>query len=261
MDGPNISAAEGARRIREQIAKGEAHLRKLPISVGDQRAWETGMQQVVTQAFGAGSHCIASVMARRPTAAGDFNNEERLARNRRDTMRDRLKVLAVLAESLEQDAALIGNVVMERKFDLNRVFIVHGHEAAVVHECARMIELFGLEPVILHEQPNEGRTIIEKFEHHADAGFAVAFLTPDDFGAANGAEAQPRARQNVVFELGFFGGLLGRKRTCALYRDGVELPSDYDGVLYVSLDREDWKRKLAQEMKAAGLDVDMNKIK
>lgn len=48
---------------------------------------------------------------------------------------------------------------------------------------------------------------------------------------------------------------------CALYKGGVEIPSDIYGVLYVPMDAGGaWKYQLAKEMKQAGLDVDLNKI-
>lgn len=144
----------------------------------------------------------------------------------------------------------------------NKVFVVHGHDDAAKVGVARFIERFGLEAVILHEQPNKGQTIIEKFEANAEGvGFAVVLLTPDDIGAPNDSPetAQPRARQNVILELGYFCGALGREKVCVLYRDGVEVPNDYLGVVYTLFDNSDgWHLKLAKEMKAAGLDIDLN---
>jgi len=115
----------------------------------------------------------------------------------------------------------------------------------------------------LHEQPNRGQTIIEKFERYSDVGFAVVLLTPDDLGASmeDKDHLKPRARQNVVFELGFFCAKLGRSNVCALYKD-VELPSDISGVIFTSMDAAGvWRYKLASELAAAGLDVDLNKLK
>ena len=93
-------------------------------------------------------------------------------------------------------------------------------------------------------------------------GFAAVLLTPDDKGflATDSADkAKPRARQNVILELGFFFGRIGKESVCPLYTHGVELPSDYDGVAYVELDAGGaWKMILAREMKAAGLVFDMN---
>ena len=102
---------------------------------------------------------------------------------------------------------------------------------------ARFIEKLGLELIVLHEQPNKGRTIIEKFQDYSNVSYAVVLLTPDDRGGVASSkleEQQPRARQNVIFELGYFIGKLSRKRVCALYIDGVEIPSDYSGVLFIT---------------------------
>lgn len=144
-----------------------------------------------------------------------------------------------------------------------RVFVVHGHDEEAKQSVARCLEKLELEAIILHEQPNQGRTIIEKFEDYADVGFAAVLLTPDDIGAAKDdtGNLRPRARQNVVFELGFFVGRLGRQRVCALHKGDVEIPSDFAGVLWVPMDPEGaWRFKLGQEIKAAGLDVDLNKL-
>jgi predicted nucleotide-binding protein len=141
------------------------------------------------------------------------------------------------------------------------VFVVHGHDDAAKQSAARFIEKLGLRAVILHEQPNAGRTIIEKFEKFSNVGFAVVLLTPDDLCSA-GSEAvqRARARQNVIFELGYFVGKLGRDRVCALYKEGVELPSDFQGVLFVPMDpHQGWHFLLAKEIKAAGIDIDLNK--
>ena len=147
----------------------------------------------------------------------------------------------------------------------NEVFIVHGHDDGTKETTARFIEKLGLKATILHEQPNEGRTIIEKLEDCARrAGFAIVLLTPDDIGALkDNVEdgSKPRARQNVVFELAYFMGKLGRERVCPLTKGEIEKPSNIDGIVYVPMDDTDgWKLKLGQEMKNAGFPVDMNKI-
>jgi len=143
-----------------------------------------------------------------------------------------------------------------------RVFIVHGRDEAAKEAVARFLTKLELEPIILHEQPNQGRTVIEKFEGSADVDFAVVLLTPDDIGylADDFDNPKPRARQNVVFELGYFVGRLGRSRVCALHKGGVEILSDYEGVVYVSMDDpQGWRLLLAREIKAAGVNVDLNK--
>lgn len=141
------------------------------------------------------------------------------------------------------------------------VFVIHGRNNEAKETVARFLTKLELTPVILHEQPNQGQTIIEKFEQNARVGFAVALLTPDDVGALEGEEnnLKPRARQNVVFELGYFLGRLGRERVCALTKGNVEIPSDYDGVVYISLDDGGWKMNLIRELKNTGFEVDANR--
>jgi predicted nucleotide-binding protein len=146
--------------------------------------------------------------------------------------------------------------------DSKKVFLVHGHDNEAKEGAARFLEKLRLQPIILHEQPNSGRTIIEKFETYSgDIAFAVVLLSPDDFGGTADAPgtANPRARQNVIMELGYFMGRLGRFRVCALYKGGVELPSDYQGVLYIEMDPAGaWKAKLAQEFVQAKLPIELS---
>ena len=146
--------------------------------------------------------------------------------------------------------------------DFHRVFIVHGHDEGARETVARFVETVGLAPIILHEQANKGMTISEKLAAHANVGFAVVLLTPDDEGRKKGAAKwEARPRQKVVLELGFFVGRLGRDRVCALLKGDLEIPSDYVGVAYTALDEGGgWRQKLAQELEAAGYVIDWNKI-
>ena len=143
------------------------------------------------------------------------------------------------------------------------MFVVHGHNNGIKEAVARILEQLGLEPVILHEKPNAGRTIIEKFEDYSDVGIAVVLLTGDDRGGVKTIsyeEQTLRARQNVILELGYFLGKLGRDRVCVLYDSNVEIPSDYSGVIYIPFDGAGaWKMMLAKELKSTGFSVDMNK--
>lgn len=147
--------------------------------------------------------------------------------------------------------------------DTNKVFVIHGRDEGTREMVAGFLRQLELEPLILSEQSSQGRTIIEKFEQYAEVGFAIALLTPDDTGSLKGEgnKPNPRARQNVIFELGCFIGKLGRERVCALTKGEVEIPSDYSGVVYIPLDDPDgWKLPLFRELKAAGYDVDANRI-
>lgn len=142
-----------------------------------------------------------------------------------------------------------------------RVFVVHGHDNEMKEAVARFLERLDFQPIILHEQASGGDTIIEKFERNSDVRYAVVLLSPDDSGSQKdkSAEPQPRARQNVVLELGYFIGRLGRPRVCPLVRQPLELPSDFHGVVYVPFDGEDWKIHLVKELKHLGFTIDANK--
>lgn len=144
-----------------------------------------------------------------------------------------------------------------------KVFIVHGHDDELKESAARLVEKIGLEAVILHEQANEGLTIIQKLEKQADVGYAIILYTPCDEGRKKGSRnSKPRARQNVVFEHGLFMGKLGARRVCALRKSEVEMPSDAQGILYIEVKdgSNEWKHEVAKELKNAGYDVDLNKI-
>lgn len=137
-----------------------------------------------------------------------------------------------------------------------RVFVVHGRDENTKDTASRFLQELSLEPIILGEQASGGATIIEKFEQYRDVGFALVLLTPDDAGSLQGKDINPRARQNVIFEMGFFVGCLERKRVILLKKGEIEIPSDYTGVLYIELDDNgEWKKDLIRELKNAGCEV------
>ncbi|MYD61723.1 MAG: hypothetical protein F4W91_11840 [Gemmatimonadetes bacterium] len=147
------------------------------------------------------------------------------------------------------------------KLKTGRAFVVHGRNDKAKLEVRGFLAQLNIEPVILDEQPSESQTVIEKFEGHADVDFAVVLLTPDDTGKLAGSpdEPKPRARQNVIFEFGFFVGKLGRSKVFVLHKGKVDIMSDYHGVIYILMDDAGgWKLKLAMEIKNAGVTVDMN---
>jgi hypothetical protein len=148
----------------------------------------------------------------------------------------------------------------------NAVFVVHGSNIARREEVARFLSIVldtDTPVVVLHEQSSRGRTLLEKFEATAaHAQYAVVLLTGDDESRPRGSETwELRARQNVVFELGFFFGKLGRERVAVLYESGVERPSDIEGLVYIALDEAGgWKLQIAREMRGVGLNVDLNRL-
>lgn len=143
-----------------------------------------------------------------------------------------------------------------------RVFIVHGHDNELKTELEVFLKNLGLDPIVLHRQPDQGATLLEKFEKHSDVGYAFVLLTPDEVACTVDQLSKPekerkmerRARANVIFEFGFFVGRLGRSRVCCLYKSDVTLPSDLNGLVYkkVTGSVENLGYNLIKELRAAG---------
>ncbi|HEX9050289.1 MAG TPA: nucleotide-binding protein [Anaeromyxobacter sp.] len=210
-----------------------------------------------------------SLAARRGDFLADFDGS---ASREEKRLRDRFDAKVVWLEQLRQRLEVYGEpespdpatALPARTAGAQRraAFVVHGHDGAAREATARMLQQLGVEAVVLHEQANRGQTVIEKFEHHSDVLFAVVLLTPDDVGRAKTeSDLQPRARQNVWFELGFFVGKLGRDHVCALHKGPLEIPSDIQGVIYTRMDDAGaWRFQLAKELHAAGIAVDLNRL-
>lgn len=145
----------------------------------------------------------------------------------------------------------------------NGIFIVHGHDRTMVLEVERLVEHIGLDPVILGDQVDQGfYSIFDKFERHAnESKYAIILFSPDD----ETTEGKRRARQNVIFELGYFLGKFGKDKVTLLNKDSTEqfdIPTDVIGSAYIKFDNEGaWKIKLARALNASGLSVDYSKIK
>ena len=167
-----------------------------------------------------------------------------------------------LQEATTKSEATTPNIT-KAPMDKSKVFIVHGHDDAAREAVARFVENLGFEAIILHEQANSGKTIIEKIEANSNVGFAIVLYTPCDLGRSKEEKDQlkPRARQNVVFEHGYLIGKIGRENVCALVKGDIETPNDISGVVYIKMDEGDgWKLAVAKEMKKSGYNVDLNKI-
>jgi len=179
-----------------------------------------------------------------------------------------LNLLNVIAEDLQIDSMI--NEPQKQNgtnsFLSSNVFIVHGHNEEMKLAAARTIGKLRLNPIILHEQPNKGKTIIEKFAENSDVAFAIVLLSADDIAYNKNEKVETakfRARQNVIFELGYFIGKLGRDKVFVLHEieNDFEIPSDYSGVLFVPFDKTGkWQFDLVKELKAIGISVDANDI-
>lgn len=231
-------------------------LRILDVKFGSESLYSSTIRSFTWKENGAriyGGYDIASQMRRDNDMA--FRRQMGQAKG---IIQSAVDALAENIAESEEESAQEDNVMPHDSFDPKKVFVVHGHNETVKETVARTLQDLGLIPIILAEQPDKGRTVIEKFETEGnDVGFAVVLLTADDKGRKNKARTmQSRARQNVVFEMGYFIALLGRERVMLLLQPGVEEPSDLKGVVYTPLDKDGaWKYRLVKELREQGYAV------
>jgi len=142
------------------------------------------------------------------------------------------------------------------------IFIVHGRNDTAKYKIKSFMQTLKLNPIILHEQTNRGKTIIEKFEEYSNVPAAIILFNDDDLGKyKDDDKLEKRARQNVIFEAGYFIGKLGRANTIILLDESLKIPSDLDGYVYIKMDENNrWHIELAKELKDIGYDIDLNKI-
>jgi hypothetical protein len=264
-----VTHADAEQRLTERIRLGEALQSDIqtPESLntvrGDLDRWHAFNGELLERLFTSDKFAkeyrmwglsVISMNASFRVEVQEFLEELSHKINRLFSIRDRLPLIPTRPGVPQVTRA-------DRTSGTGRVFIVHGHDSAARDSLARFIARLELVPVILHEQAGRSRTIIEKLEDYSDVEFALVLLTSDDVGTAkkDQGSVRPRARQNVILELGYFVGKLGRDRVCALYENGVELPSDVLGVQFVEL-RSGWEMEVGKELRAAGFVIDMNKL-
>lgn len=185
-----------------------------------------------------------------------------------EAFKDGLNEAKALINSYIENLIILDDVsvsIEEKNIDLiksNKVFIVHGRDNETKLEVARFLEKIKLEPIILHEQVNRGKTIIEKIEEYTDVNYGIVLYTACDVGGLNDGklELQERARQNVVFEHGLLIGKIGRGRVSALVKGDIEKPNDISGVVYLDMNSGQWKIDLARELNDVGYEIDFNLV-
>ncbi len=237
---------------------------------GQRDAVEKRAEMLLRKIFGDNTHYLKSLKNIRysPSIWSTGTPDSVFESNFNSGKKQLLNLLNVIAEDLQIDT-----IINEPKKQAdkstptsNNIFIVHGHNEEMKLAVARTIEKLKLNPIILHEQPSKGKTIIEKFTDNSEVSFAVVLLSADDISYNKNEKpetAKYRARQNVIFELGYFIGKLGRDRVLALHEleNDFEIPSDYSGVLFVPFDKTGkWQFDLVKELKALGISVDANDI-
>lgn len=265
----SVSPEIGKQLLQEQIKKAKEMLVSRPVNTSDHTAWNNTTRVYLIKVFGSKSPNVNAVIQASSSESLSMGmGNEAFEKYTASLVENQIKMLNSCIEQLETEIDLtkgeksIGEQDIVKK-PSNKVFIVHGHNQGVKEAVARFIEKLGLEAIILHEKPSTGRTIIEKFSDYSDVHFAIVLLTADDLGKGYNSsdELKPRARQNVIFEFGYFIGKLGRPRVCALYEENVDIPSDYQGVIFIPISNgEQWKHDIVRELKASGFDVDANKI-
>ena len=238
------NALKCLKRALEEVPQMKGRERRDP----EFQTWKTSTLQDLKRIFGTESDCSRNFDRSLILGYGEVwgTNVDRSA-----------ALLSSWIEEVEEDwleaaqASVGPNTGLGMRSTSNKVFVVHGHDEATREKVAGLLRQLDLDPIILHERPSRGRTIIEKVEDNADVGFAVVLLTRDDVGAPENERdgLKPRARQNVILELGFFICKLGREKVCTLKKSGVETPSDYDGVVYTELDDGGaWRSELVREL-------------
>ncbi|GET31403.1 hypothetical protein PbJCM13498_02660 [Prolixibacter bellariivorans] len=145
-----------------------------------------------------------------------------------------------------------------KKVTGDTVFIVHGHDNELKTELQLLLTRAGVNNIVLHEQADKGRTIIDKLvEESSESNYAIALLSPDD----KLEDGSTRTRQNVILEIGYFIGQLGKERVRLLKKGDTEIPSDLQGILYENYDSAGaWKMKICKELIAVGIFVDIKSI-
>ena len=262
-----MTTKQAINALNKQLRKGTQLLEKQPrCKIANLRAWKIRTASYLRRILGSDSpifisfQTIAKEYERYGWGEGnsriDFFQGKSVVKPFSSQL-EHVKLAVELLKARQEEEEEAVKTVLMLGVQGKKVFVVHGHNEEALNKTKDFLNELQLEPVVLREQPNQGQTIIEKFEKFSQVVFAVVLLTPDDIGGSKSGshkEQQLRARQNVILELGFFLGKLGRQRVCVLYSHGVEIPSDYRGVLYVEFDEFDmWKKKLAEEIKAAGI--------
>ena len=246
-------------KLSEIIKEAEELLKKdITRSSTEFKAWKMKAERYLISCFGETSHEYSEFKKLDFTTIfwGQSIAQSEYVTSCHEDIKTAIAIFKVYLEEAKEEST---NVIHNQPMNYSKVFIVHGHDGELKESVARVIEKQGIEAIILSEHSNQGRTVIEKFENYSDVGGTICLFTADDFGRAKDSENDScRARQNVVFEAGYFMGKLGRDHVAILADKGVEIPSDLAGVVYT--DTNNWQVAMLKELKAMGYNVDLNKL-
>lgn len=219
------------------------------------KAWQTDVELCLSDLYGVRSIQFRNFKNRLFTPIGrNVDKHEIYVQDLETTKKEFERYIGDFEDESENASAT------KKRTANNKVFIVHGHDGELKEKVARRLEQQGIEAIILSEQVNRGKTIIEKLEAYSDVHVAIALFTKDDFGAAKEEKGNEkyRVRQNVVFEAGYFMGCLGRENTIIIVEENIEIPGDLSGMVYTT--KDNWEFEMLKELNAAGMKIDMNKL-
>ena len=242
-------------KMLKLIDEGRALLTKRRIDSSPEfRAWHTNVERLLFKKYGEESIELKNFRGRifGPIGVVTLGHDDSL-----DCARDIEATILELLSYIDEEEDSTQEPDSIQTFD--RIFVVHGHDGEIKQEVARLLEKQSIKPIILNEQANQGKTIIEKLEKYSNVGAAIILITNDDLGKEKtDVEYRPRARQNVIFEAGYFIGKLGRDKVVLIAEENNEIPSDLHGMVYT--DKRNWQFDVCKELIAIGFRVDLNKL-
>lgn len=261
----SVNPKIGIQLMKKQIKKAEVLLANRPIDTSYHTAWENTTKDYLIKTFGSKSQNVNAVI-NASSSVGLYMgmSDEKFEEHVTSKTENQIKMLQSCIEQLETEIELfkgkekIDEKIKMEKVSSSKIFIVHGRDNEMKREVQILTDRAELDGIVLHELPDRGRTIIDKLiQESEEACYVIALLSPDD-EIVNGSS---RARQNVILEIGYFLGKLGKERVRLLKRGDVEIPSDLHGILFENYDSEgNWRMKILKEMKAVGIKINIEKV-
>ncbi len=221
-------------------------------------AWHTKSERLLDQIFGAKSkesNQFRNTLFWSPIYVGSTDYDQDNINECQEGLKTTRAIFNVYIKELEEATGEENKRNNVNSLDFSKVFIVHGHDGELKLKVARLLEKQGIEAIILSEKANKGKTIIEKIETYAEnVAAAICLFTLDD----QMVDGSKRARQNVVFETGYFYGKMGRDKTIIVSEDNALNLSDLQGVVYVN--KNNWEIDVLRELREIGFTIDLNKL-
>jgi predicted nucleotide-binding protein len=175
------------------------------------------------------------------------------------------ETLQSIVENILDDDNIVKNPTEEKQ-----IFIVYGHDTTSREQLELVLEKLKLNHSKIVN--DTGMTIVEALEKKvSEIHCGIVLLTDDDLAISKydytkkSEAGEPietmlsmRARQNVVLELGMLIPVLGRENIIVLKKEGVEIPSDMNGVFYIGFEKhiKETVQKLATRLKDIGFNID-----